>query len=129
MRGLEGMGISLSYAVSDQWLLLSMGEDQYLNQLINRMKRSKAPLWEEPHLREALDILPSRVRQIDYVNLSQMFPFFSSMLGTFKSDMNMKIDMELSPSDFGDFPYFMLGWSMDREEGMISKVGLFPIRK
>ena len=129
MRGLEGMGISLSYAVSDQWLLLSMGEDQYLNQLINRMKRSKAPLWEEPHLREALDILPSRVRQIDYVNLSQMFPFFSSMLGTFKSDMDMKIDMELSPSDFGDFPYFMLGWSMDREEGMISKVGLFPIRK
>ena len=106
-----------------------MGEDQYLNQLINRMKRSKAPLWDEPHLREALDILPSRVRQIDYVNLSQMFPFFSSMLGTFKSDMDMKIDMELSPSDFGDFPYFMLGWSMDREEGMISKVGLFPIRK
>ena len=51
MRGLEGMGISLSYAVSDQWLLLSMGEDQYLNQLINRMKRSKAPLWEEPHPR------------------------------------------------------------------------------
>ena len=51
------------------------------------------------------------------------------MLGTFKSDVDMKIDMELSPSDFGDFPYFMLGWSMDREEGMISKVGLFPIRK
>ena len=38
MRGLQGVGLSISYAVSDDWLLLSMGKDRYLKRVINRMK-------------------------------------------------------------------------------------------
>ena len=124
MRGLEGFGASIGYAVFDQWLLLSMGEERYLNQLINRMKGAKkSALWDQPHIREVLDDLPSGTRQVDYVNLSQIFPFFSSLLESFESDM--KID--LNQQDFGEFPYFMLGWTMDHADGIISKAGLFRI--
>ena len=38
MRGLQGVGLSISYAVSNDWLLLSMGKDRYLKRVINRMK-------------------------------------------------------------------------------------------
>lgn len=123
MRGLEGLGASFGYAVFDQWLLLSIGEERYLNQLINRMKGAKSALWDQPHIREVLDDLPSGTRQVDYVNLSQIFPFFSSMLESFESDM--KID--LNQQDFGEFPYFMFGWTMDHADGIISKAGLFRI--
>ena len=51
----------------------------------------------------------------------QIFPF--SMLESFESDM--KID--LNRQDFGEFPYFMFGWTMDHADGIISKVGLFHI--
>ena len=45
---------------------------------INRMKGAKSALWDQPHIREVLNDLPSGTRQVDYVNLSQIFPFFSS---------------------------------------------------
>ena len=123
MRGLEGLGASIGYAVFDQWVLLSMGEARYLNQLLNRMKGAKSSLWDQPQIREVLNDLPSGTRQVDYVNLSQIFPFFSSMLESYESDM--KID--LNQQDFGEFPYFMLGWTKDHADGIISKAGLFRI--
>ena len=123
MRGSEGLGSSMSYALFDQWLLLTNGEERHLNQLINRMQGEKSALWEQPYVREVVDDLPSGVRQVDYFKLSQIVPFLSYMFKSVESDM--KID--LNPQDFGEFPYFMLGWTMDHVDGMITKVGLFHI--
>ena len=45
------------------------------------------------------------------------------MLESFESDMII----DLNQQDFGEFPYFMLGWTMDHPDGIISKAGLFRI--
>ena len=39
-------GVSISYAVTEKWLLLTMGADQFLNQVIDRMQSIKN-LWTE----------------------------------------------------------------------------------
>ena len=46
MRGLDQAGVSISYAVTDKWLLLTMGADQFLNQVIDRMQSDQKSLWD-----------------------------------------------------------------------------------
>jgi hypothetical protein len=118
MRGLGG-GTSLSYAIKDRWLLLSMGEERYLNQLINRMKGAKSSLWKQAHIQKALKEMPTDVRQLDYANFRKIMPLFSSLPFSVLSDAD----------DFDDFPFFMLFASQDHEDGLISKGKLFRIPK
>ena len=121
MRGLEGAGLSLAYAIADDWLLLSMGKARYLNQLINQMNKGKNSLWESTFIQNALDDLPRGIRQVDYVDFSKMFSFFQVMFEAIDEN-----DFAISPEDFGEFPYFLLGWSKDTDNGFISKAKLYP---
>ena len=121
MRGLQGAGLSISYAISDDWLLLSMGKDRYIKQVINRMKNGKNSLWESTHMENALDDLPRGIRQLDYVDVSKMFSFFEVMFDAIDED-----EFDFTSDDFGDFPYFLLGWSKDTDTGFISKAKLYP---
>lgn len=121
MRGLEGAGLSLAYAIADDWLLLSMGKARYLNQLINQMNKSKNSLWESAFIQNALDDLPRGIRQVDYVDFSKMFSFFQVMFEAIDEN-----DFAISPEDFGEFPYFLLGWSKDTDNGFISRAKLYP---
>ena len=125
MRGLGGAS-SLSYAIKDRWLLLSMGEERYLNQLINRMKGAKSSLWKQAHIQKALKEMPMDVRQLDYANFRKIMPFFSSIPFSALSDA---YDIDIDADDFGDFPFFMLLVSQDHEDGLISKGKLFRIPK
>ncbi len=125
MRGLGG-GTSLSYAIKDRWLLLSMGEGQYLNQLINRMKGAKSSLWKQAHIQKALKEMPTDVRQLDYVNFRKIMPFFSSVPF---SVLNDAYNIDIDADDFGDFPFFMLLVSQDYKDGLISKAKLFRLPK
>ena len=122
MRGLEGAGLSLAYAIADDWLLLSMGKARYLNQLINQMNKGKNSLWESAFIQNALDDLPRGIRQVDYVDFSKMFSFFQVMFEAIDEN-----DFAISPEDFGEFPYFLLGWSKDTDNGFISKAKLYPL--
>lgn len=125
MRG-QGGGTSLSYALKDRWLLLSMGEERYLNQLINRMKGAKSSLWKQSHIQKALKEMPTDVRQLDYANFRKIIPFFSSVPFSILSNA---YNIEINADDFGDFPFFMLLVSQDHEAGLISKGKLFRIPK
>ena len=70
MRGLEAAGLSIAYAITDDWLLVSMGKQQYLNQVINRMKKGKNSLWDSSFIENAMADLPRGIRQVDYVDFS-----------------------------------------------------------
>ena len=121
MRGLQGVGLSISYAISDDWLLLSMGKDRYLKQVINRMKNGGNSLWESSHLENALKDLPRGIRQVDYVDFRRMFSFFELMFDTIDTD-----EFDFRSDDFGKFPFFLLGWSKDTDNGFVSKAKLYP---
>ena len=75
IRGVESMGISVSYAITDGWLLLAFGQGRYLNQIINRMDSNRGSLWDVPDISDAVKDLPSGIRQVDcgfkkYVRIS-----------------------------------------------------------
>jgi len=121
MRGLEAAGLSIAYAITDDWLLVSMGKKQYLNQVINRMKKGKNSLWDSSFIENAMADLPRGIRQVDYVDFSKMFSFFEVMLGAIDQD-----EFDFLPEDFGDFPYFLLGWTKDTDGGLVSKAKFYP---
>ena len=128
MRGLEAMGMSMGYAIADEWLLLVVGQPRYLNQLINRIQSSgKNSLWQVPEVSDAMDDFPSGIRQIDYVDFQGMLSYLLSL----SEQMNSadEIPFELSEDDFGSFPFFMLGWSKDTDDGIISEVRMLPSAK
>ena len=54
LRGLEQSGLSLSYAVTEKWLLLAMGEDNQLNQIINRMNGKGRSLWQQKEIKACI---------------------------------------------------------------------------
>ena len=124
MRGLEQAGVSLSYAVTDKWLLLTMGEDQFLNQVIDRMESGQKSLWDRKDVKSALRDFPDQVSQVEYFDLGQLMEMFKPMIGEMMEDEGA--DLDLKPQDLPDFPYFMLGWAKYVKRGLISKVTLFP---
>ena len=98
-----------------------MGRARYLNQLINQMNKGKNSLWESAFIQNALDDLPRGIRQVDYVDFSKMFSFFQVMFEAIGEN-----NFAISPEDFGEFPFFLLGWSKDTDNGFISKAKLYP---
>jgi hypothetical protein len=124
MRGLEQAGVSISYAVTDKWLLFSMGEDQLLNQVIDRMQSDQKSLWDRKDVKSALRDFPDQVSQVEFFDLGQLMEMFKPMIGEMMEDEGA--DLNLKPGDLPDFPYFMLGWAKYVKRGMVSKVTLFP---
>ncbi len=124
MRGLEQAGVTLSYAVTDKWLLLTMGEDQFLNQVIDRMQSDEKSLWDRKDVKGALRDFPDQVSQVEYFDLGQLMEMFKPMIGEMMEDEGA--DLDLKPEDIPDFPYFMLGWGKYVKRGLVSKVTLFP---
>ena len=78
------MGMSMGYAIADEWLLLVVGQPRYLNQkLINRIQSSgKNSLWQVPEVSDAMDDFPSGIRQIDYVDFQGMLSYLFVYIGT-----------------------------------------------
>ena len=107
---MEQLGLNINFAVYEDWLLLNMGKEDLLVQLINRMNGDSIHLWEKKSVKYALNEIPSRVRQIDYVDFSEMFSIFEIM---FNQIEKQEMGFEFQNGDFGQFPYFMLGWSKD----------------
>ena len=124
MRGLEQAGVKISYAVTDKWLLLSMGEDQFLNQVIDRMQSDQKSLWDRKDVKSSLRDFPDQVSQVEYFDFGQVMEMLKPMMGEMMSDMDA--DLDLKPQDLPDFPYFMLGWAKYVKSGVVSKVTLFP---
>lgn len=124
MRGLEQAGVSLSYAVTDKWLLLTMGEDQLLNQVIDRMQSDQKSLWDRKDVKSALRDFPDQVSQVEYFDLGQLMEMLKPMMGEMMEDEGA--DLDLKPRDLPDFPYFMLGWAKYVKRGMVSKITLVP---
>ena len=120
MRGLEAMGMSMGYAIADEWLLLVVGQPRYLNQLINRIQSSgKNSLWQVPEVSDAMDDFPSGIRQIDYVDFQGMLSYLLSL----SEQMNSadEIPFELSEDDFGSFPSSCWGGVRIRMMGLSPK--------
>ena len=124
MRGLEQAGISLSYAVTDKWLLLTMGEDQFLNQVIDRMQSDQKSLWDRKDVKSALRDFPDQVSQVEYFDLGQLMEVLKPMMGEMIEDESADLDMR--PGDLPSFPYLMLGWAKYVKRGMVSKFTLIP---
>ena len=77
----------------------------------------------EKSVKYALNEIHSGVRQIDYVDFSEMFSIFEIM---FNQIEKQEMGFEFQNGDFGQFPYFMLGWSKDIDDGFKGTVKLFP---
>jgi len=124
IRGMESTGLSISYAIVEDWLLLSMGESRYINQLISKMRKNEKPFWESSHVAEAMTDVPNRVRQISYVDFSEIFSFFQVIFESLDID-----DVSFTKEDFGELPYFMLSWAQDTDRGITSKGRIYPFEK
>jgi hypothetical protein len=122
MRGLEQTGISISYAVTDKWLLLSMGGAPLLNQVINRMESADDSIWERKDVKRALKNFPDGVSQVDYFDFGQIMEMFKPMI----DEMMEGQEIKLKSSDIPEFPFFMLAWSKSVKNGVIGKAELFP---
>lgn len=121
VRGSEAAGLSIAYAITDDWLLVSMGKLYFLNQLINQMDKGKNSLWDSSFMKDAMEDLPRGIRSVDFVDFSKMFSFFEVMLGAIDKD-----EFDFTPEDFGDFPYCLLGWTKDTDGGLVSKAKFYP---
>lgn len=124
MRGLEQSGVSISYAVTGKWLLLTMGEDQFLNQVIDRMQSDQKSLWDDKEVKSALRDFPDQLSQVEYFDLAQVMEMLKPMIGEMMEDE--LDDLDLKPRDLPDFPYFMMGWAKYVKQGLVSQVTLFP---
>lgn len=123
LRGIEQSGISLSYAVTEKWLLLAMGEDNQLNQIINRMNGKGRSLWQQKEIKGALDDLADGSNQIDFADFEKLVSFLSS-IAVISSESEE--DLELKSSDFPNFPYFLMAWSKNVRRGIKAKARLYP---
>ena len=126
IRGLEQVGLSISYAVTDKWFILGMGDDIHFTQMINQLNGNKNSLWKNDGVRKALKDMPNGVRQIDYVNLNKMVSFFKPLI---MNAMGDEEEVKLKSNDFADLPYFIFAWSKNVKRGMIGRAELFPISK
>jgi hypothetical protein len=122
MRGLEQAGVSISYAVTDKWLLLSMGGAPLLNQVINRMESADDSIWERKDVKRALKNFPDGVSQVDYFDFGQIMEMFRPLIDEMMEDQEIK----LKSSDIPKFPFFMLAWSKSIKNGVIGKAEFFP---
>jgi hypothetical protein len=124
IRGIEASGISISYAVTEKWFLLGMGDDVHMTQLINRLDGNGRSIWSNKQIRQALKAMPDGVRQIDYVNFDRLTQFlFPIIMDSIKDES----DLKLKAKDFPQLPYFLLAWSKNVKNGIIGKGELFPI--
>ena len=124
LRGLEESGVSLSYTVTDNWLFLAMGEDNQLNQMINRLQGKGRSLWQKKEIKRALKNLPDSVGQLDYLDLDQMVSFLVPIA---VSALEVEDEIDLKVADFPKLPYFFLGWTKYVKRGLIGRAELFPI--
>jgi hypothetical protein len=126
IRGIEASGISISYAVTEKWFLLGMGDDVHMTQLINRLDGNGRSIWSNKQIKQALKAMPDGVRQIDYVNFDRLTQFlFPIIMDSIKDES----DLKLKAKDFPKLPYFLLAWSKNVKNGIIGKGELFPISK
>jgi hypothetical protein len=123
LRGLEESGISLSYAVTDKWLLLAMGQDNQLNQIINRMNGKGRSLWEKKEVQQALADLPEDTNQLEFADFEKLAKFLTSLAVI---ALESEGEIEMKASDFPDFPYFLIGWSKNVRRGIIAEAKLYP---
>jgi hypothetical protein len=123
LRGLEQSGISFSYAVTEKWLLLAMGEDNQLNQIINRINGKGLSLWQQKEIKLALGDLADGSNQIEFADFEKLVSFLSS-IAVISSESEE--DLELKSSDFPDFPYFLMAWSKTVRRGIKAKARLYP---
>jgi hypothetical protein len=124
LRGLEESGVSLSYTVTDNWLFLAMGEDNQLNQMINRLQGKGRSLWQKKEIKRALKNLPDSVGQLDYLDLDQIVSFLVPIA---VSALEAEEEIDLKVADFPKLPYFFLGWTKYVKRGLIGRAELFPI--
>ena len=126
IRGIESSGISISYAVTEKWFLLGMGDDVHMTQLINRLDGKGRSIWSNKQINRALKAMPNGARQIDYVNFDMLTQF---LIPVIMDSIKNESDLELSGKDFPELPYFLLAWSKNVKRGIIGKGELFPISK
>lgn len=124
LRGLEDSGFSISYTVTDDWFFLALGEDNQLNQMINRLDGKGRSLWKKQEIQKALKNLPDRVGQLDYLDLDQMISFLIPMV---VSAVEEEDEINIKVEDFPSLPYFFLSWTKYVKRGLIGRAELYPI--
>ena len=132
MRGGEGLGIELSYAVTSKWLLLNVGERSRMLRAIGGLEKSRKSLWNKPSVADALRGAPGGVKQWDYLDLEGFSNFLLPLLDmAFSEDLKLRMELstkggKLFDGDLPEIPYFLLGWTRDTKRGFISKAKLYP---
>mgnify|MGYP006915944331 CR=1 FL=1 len=133
MRGTEGAGINLSYAVTPKWLLVNVGDRSRMTRVIGQLNKSRKSLWKKPAVADALREGPKGVKQWDYIDLENLSNFLFPLLGMALEDSEFKLELGITnkdenffDKDFPSLPYFMLSWTRESKRGFVSKAKLFP---
>ena len=72
---MEQLGLNINFAVYEDWLLLNMGKEDLLVQLINRMNGDSIHLWEKKSVKYALNEIPVEFDKLIMWILAKCSPF------------------------------------------------------
>ena len=111
----------ISFAITQQWLVVSTGKPSDMNQVLDHLSDPPTEnLWSNPQVQAVLQDAPSQIIQWDYVDLENMMQTIGKGL-----EETMKLlpggDEPSFWKELPQLPYFVIGWSKETKNGMISK--------
>ena len=116
-----------SYAITNQWLIISVGNPSDINQVLGHMSNPPANnLWTIPEVATAIREAPSDIIQWDYVDMDNLMKMMESM---FKQLGQLDEDNPFFKEKLPELPFFMIGWSKETKGGFISEATLYPKEK
>jgi len=113
-----------SYSITQNWLLISVGPPSDINQVVQDLRKaSTKQLWNQTHIQAALREAPTGVVQWDYADLEEIPDFLGNL---FNGMLEEQFDKSFLDEDLPALPFFILSWSKDYKDRVISKASLFP---
>ena len=114
----------ISYSVTQNWLLFSIGPPSDINKVVEGLQEPPTDqLWTQPEIEAALNEAPSGVVQWDYADLEEIPDFMTELMNALmKEEFEKPFFAEKLPA----LPYFILAWTKDDKEKIISKASIFP---
>jgi len=113
-----------SYSITQNWLLISVGPPSDINQVVQDLRKaSTKQLWNQTHIQAAFREAPTGVVQWDYADLEEIPDFLGNL---FNGMLEEQFDKSFLDEDLPALPFFILSWSKDYKDRVISKASLFP---
>ena len=114
----------LSYAVTQQNFVASMGKPSDINQVLGHLLDPPAEsLWSSPEVNAVIQDAPQDVAQWDYFDFEGFPNFMNEMIQEMFED---ELPWGILEYGLPTLPYFMTTWTKRTKDGLLSKTTILP---